>query len=362
MLFDTQPKTSIDELFGRKAEYLSFIDAIEKGRKFFIITGPRRIGKTSFLYASLNELEREYGIPYAVIDARAATVLNSRYPQKVIAERLYKAIMRKGFIGGVISRIRGIKFGGLGVDFLEEKFDIIDVLSAINEANDMAVIAFDEAQYLRFSNEDLTKLFAWILDYLHNIVLVFTGSQVGVLDNFLRLEDGSSPLFGRYEVRIGLPRFNPSESLEFLKRGFEECGIEVNDRDLLPVINTLDGVPGWLVHYGARRIDGFTSEEAIEKVLEEAMVYVQTEFGELDKLSPRYRVVIRAIAQLSEGTGYARWERIKALTEQELGVEIDEKDMRRYLSKLMDYGFVETIGYGKYRIPDPVMYRVFRRM
>lgn len=146
MLFDTQPKTSIDELFGRKAEYLSFIDAIEKGRKFFIITGPRRIGKTSFLYASLNELEREYGIPYAVIDARAATVLNSRYPQKVIAERLYKAIMRKGFIGGVISRIRGIKFGGLGVDFLEEKFDIIDVLSAINEANDMAVIAFDEAQ------------------------------------------------------------------------------------------------------------------------------------------------------------------------------------------------------------------------
>ncbi|WP_240922798.1 hypothetical protein [Thermococcus sp. Bubb.Bath] len=62
MLFDTQPKTSIDELFGRKAEYLSFIDAIEKEGRFFIITGSRRIGKTSFLYASLNELEKNYGI------------------------------------------------------------------------------------------------------------------------------------------------------------------------------------------------------------------------------------------------------------------------------------------------------------
>lgn len=28
MLFDTQPNTSIDELFGRKAEYLGFINAL----------------------------------------------------------------------------------------------------------------------------------------------------------------------------------------------------------------------------------------------------------------------------------------------------------------------------------------------
>ena len=362
MLFDIHPKTSIEELFGRKAEYLSFLDAIEKRRNFFIITGPRRIGKTSFLYATLNELEREYGIPYAVIDARAATSVNSKYPQKVIAERLYKAIVRKGFIGGIISRLKGINLGGAGIELRDEKLDIIDVFSAINEGNELAVIAFDEAQYLRFSNEDLTKLFAWVLDSLSNIVLVFTGSQVGVLENFLRLDDGASPLYGRYEVRINLPRFNPSESLEFLRRGFEEYGIDVNERELLPVVNTLDGVPGWLVHYGAHRIDGLRNDEAIELVLEKATKYVQTEFGELDKFSPRYRVVIRAIAQLSEGKGYARWEKIKEFAERELGEEIDEKSMRGYLSKLMDYGFLETIGYGKYRIPDPVMYRVFKRI
>jgi len=224
------------------------------------------------------------------------------------------------------------------------------------------IVAFDEAQYLRFSNEDLTRLFAWILDTLHNIVLVFTGSQVGVLENFLRLDDGNAPLFGRYEVRIPLPRFNPSESLEFLRRGFEEYEVNIPEKELLPVVNTLDGVPGWLVHYGARRVDGLTHEEAVENVLEKAMVYVETEFKELDRLSPRYRHIMKIVAKLSEGRGYARWESIKSNLEDELGEEIDEKSMRRYLSKLVNYGFLETIGYGKYRIPDPVLYRVFRRI
>lgn len=362
MLFDVHPKTSITELFGRRAEYLSFIEAVEKRRNFFIITGPRRIGKTSFLYASLNELEKEYGIPYAVVDARAATSINSKYPQRIIAERLYKALVSRGFVGGVVSKIKGIKIGGIEIETDEHNIDIVDILSAINEGNELAIIAFDEAQYLRFSNEDLTKLFAWVLDSLPNVILVFTGSQVGVLENFLRLEDGKAPLFGRYEVRINLPRFNPSESLEFLRRGFEEYSIRVNERELLPVVNTLDGVPGWLVHYGARRIDGLTHDEAIERVLDEAMKYVETEFEELDKLSPRYKIIMRIVARLSEGRGHARWDRIKNLAEEELGEKIDEKSMRKYLSKLVDYGFLETIGYGKYRIPDPVMYRVFRRM
>jgi len=297
-----------------------------------------------------------------VVDARAATSINSKYPQRVIAERLYKALVSRGFIGGVVSKVKGIKIGGIEIETDEHNIDIVDILSAINEGNELAIIAFDEAQYLRFSNEDLTRLFAWVLDYLPKVILVFTGSQVGVLENFLRLEDGKAPLFGRYEVRINLPRFNPSESLEFLRRGFEEYSIRVNERELLPVVNSLDGVPGWLVHYGARRIDGLTHDEAIERVLEEAMKYVETEFEELDKLSPRYKIIMRIVARLSEGRGHARWERIKNLAEEELGESIDEKSMRKYLSKLVDYGFLETIGYGKYWIPDPVMYRVFRRM
>jgi len=106
MLFDVHPKTSITELFGRRAEYLSFIEAV-------------------------NELEKEYGIPYAVVDARAATSINSKYPQRVIAERLYKALVSKGFVGGVVSKIKGIKIGGIGIETDKHNVDIIDILSAI---------------------------------------------------------------------------------------------------------------------------------------------------------------------------------------------------------------------------------------
>jgi len=354
MLFDVRPKTSIRELFGRKAEYLIFREAVRKGRNFILITGPRRIGKTSFLYASLNELAGDE-ISHIVIDTRAATSLNSKYPQKVIAEQVYRALLGRNVVGTVLSKVRGVKLGPVELD-LGDKPDLVEVFSLLNRAGNPVIVAFDEAQYLRFSNEDLTRFFAWVLDALQNIVLVFTGSQVGVLENFLKLYDGSSPLFGRYEVRIRLPRFNPSESLEFLERGFEEVGKPVDDEELLSTIRTLDGIPGWLVHYGASRVDGLTHEEAVERALEKAMAYVASEFRELTKLSPRYGLVMKAVAELSEGFGHARFEEI----EEKVGV--DDKSLRNYINRLIDYGFLESAGHGKYRIPDPVMYRVFQRL
>ncbi|MFA4701688.1 AAA family ATPase [Pyrococcus kukulkanii] len=353
MLFDVRPKTSIKDLFGRKAEYLMFKDAIKKNRNFILITGPRRIGKTSFLYASLNEIVKE-GVPYVVIDARAATSLNSKYPQKVIAEHIYKVLSGRSVLSEVISRVKGIKLGPVELE-LKDKFDLIDVFAELNKIGKV-IVAFDEAQYLRFANEDLTKFFAWVLDALQNIILVFTGSQVGVLEKFLRLYDGSSPLFGRYNVRIVLPRFNPSESLEFLERGFKEVGMDVREEELLSAIKTLNGIPGWLVHYGVFRVDGLTHEEAIERVLEEAMTYVISEFKELSKLSPRYEEIMKVVAELSEGSGGVKFEEIRKKT------KINPRSLRNYINRLIDYGFLEPTGHGRYRIPDPVMFRVFKRL
>ena len=247
---------------------------MRKGRNFLLITGPRRIGKTSFLYASLNELAED-GVPHIVIDTRAATSLNSRYPQRVIAEQVYRALLGRNVVGSVLSKVRGVKLGPLELE-IGDRPDLVEVFSLLDRTGNPVVVAFDEAQYLRFSNEDMTRFFAWVLDALRNVVLVFTGSQVGVLENFLKLYDGSSPLFGRYEVRIRLPRFNPSESFEFLERGFREVGKPVDDEELLSAIQTLDGVPGWLVQYDASRIDGLTHEEAIERVIERAMAYVMS--------------------------------------------------------------------------------------
>ncbi|MGC9136194.1 hypothetical protein [Caldivirga sp.] len=49
-----------------------------------------------------------------------------------------------------------------------------------------------------------------------------SGSQVGLLENFVGQSDAESPLFGRYMARIEVPRFTEDQSCEFLKLGFRE--------------------------------------------------------------------------------------------------------------------------------------------
>nr|WP_206206013.1 ATP-binding protein [Thermococcus sp. JdF3] len=358
-MFSVEPKTSIDEVFGRKAEFLEFTDRLKNGRRLFVITGPRRIGKTTFLYAILNELNHREGIPYIIIDAREVASINMRNPQRVIAEELTTLSMGK--LSRAISRFEGISVRGYGVRLRRDEKSLPEVLRELNESHEKLVIAFDEAQYLRFAHSDFTMLLAWIYDTLRNITIVLTGSQVGVLEKFLRFGDYRAPLYGRYHVRIRLPRFNPSESLGFLERGFEEYGISLSSRELLSAVRALDGVPGWLTHYGAYRVDGSSHWDAIEAVLEEAKGYIEAEFRELDELSPRYRAVMEVVATITAVQERARRKDIVNALKLREGREIDGKEIRKYLRNLVDYGFLEHTGYGEYYIPDPVIKRVFQR-
>ncbi|NJE31309.1 ATP-binding protein [Thermococcus sp. 18S1] len=357
MLFDVRPKIRMEEVYGREAEYLEFMDKLRKGRNLFVIVGPRRIGKTSFLFASLNELYSTEEIPHVVIDARKVYSINSKYPERVMAEELYLA--RKGQIGRAIAKIEGISVKGFGVRVRRRSASLPDELITLNNAYDRVIVAFDEAQYLRFANTDFTTLLAWAYDNLRNVVIVLTGSQVGVLDKFLRFKDYGAPLYGRYHVRLTLPRFNPSESLGFLKRGFEEAEMNVPSQELLATIKALDGVPGWLTHYGAYRIDGNSHERALELVLEEAKGYVMSEFKELERASPRYRLIMETVANRVGDEGSVSWSEIKNALHIRLRKPVSDSELANYLKRLIDYGFLEQVGTGDYRIPDPVIKRVF---
>ncbi len=360
MLFDTYPKTSMDEVFGRKAEYLELVDKIENNRKLFIITGPRRIGKTTFLYASLNELHKDYSIPYIVIDARAVFNVNAKAPHDIIAREIVNAVNRESKIRGIVSKIEGVSLSGFGVRLRDEKPTLPQVLQDLNESNELLILAFDEVQYLRFANDDFTKILAWIYDTLKNVVLILTGSQVGVLEKFLRLYDYKALLYGRYHVRIKLNRFNPSESLEFLEQGFKEYGMSIPSKELLSAIKSLDGVAGWLTHYGAYRVDGYNHEDAINEVINEASGYIEAEFAELDELSPRYRAMLKIVANITSTKETATWTEIKEALELQERTKIAKADIQRYLKKLVDYNFLEHVGYGEYKISDPVIKRVFQ--
>ena len=64
---------------------------------------------------------------------------------------------------------------------------------------------------------DMTSIFASVYDNCRNIILILTGSEIGVFYDFLALEDANSALFGRAKKKSKLIHYPISKVLNFLK-------------------------------------------------------------------------------------------------------------------------------------------------
>ncbi|WP_054843564.1 ATP-binding protein [Vulcanisaeta souniana] len=68
-----------------------------------------------------------------------------------------------------------------------------DLLNALSKNLSQIVIAIDEAQILRmmrgFGKIDFTQVLAYTYDNLNNVKVVLTGSEVGLLHDFLGLDN-----------------------------------------------------------------------------------------------------------------------------------------------------------------------------
>jgi len=80
LLFSTEPKTSLDELFDREVEIERFRSGLNE--RLILVLGIRRVGKSSLVLSVLNSL----GIDYVFIDVRK---LYDNVSRKVPAERIY---------------------------------------------------------------------------------------------------------------------------------------------------------------------------------------------------------------------------------------------------------------------------------
>lgn len=292
MLFSTEPKTSLSELFDREVE----IERLRNGlnERLVLVLGIRRVGKSSLVLSVLNSL----GIDYVFIDVRK---LYDNVSRKVPAERIYNelrsSLSRLSFwerIKGVINEIDvslgPIRFR-LGTSRIRD--GIARILEAINDVGRHVVLVFDEAQYLRYSTIGLRPLLAYTYDYLRNVTLVLTGSEVGLLHDFLGLNDPSSELYGRYYFVIELRPFDRERSIEFLRRGFKELGINVDDRVIERAVDELGGIAGWLVYFG--RLYPEKGEDAINEVKEIGANLVRTELEELFSRSQYYRYIMERL-------------------------------------------------------------------
>lgn len=115
---------------------------------------------------------------------------------------------------------------------------------------------------------------------------MFTGSEVGLLHDFVGIDDYSSPLYGRISEEIEIRPFPRELSEEFLRRGFAEVGVKVPEDEIRRAVDELDGIPGWLVEFGFNYWKKGSFEKAIETTMNRAKAMIKEELFELEKRSP----------------------------------------------------------------------------
>ncbi len=363
LLFDLQPKTKMEDLYDREKELKEFQNAVNLGERLVLLLGIRRLGKSSLLNVALSE----FGMPYAKIDIRSLYFTHGSIPQEILARKILSSLLstistRKSLglrLEKALNSIRGLRVSGLHVEF-ERKPDLAEILEKIDSWAEKegirTIIAFDEAQYLRLSGIQYDGLIAYSVDNLSSLTFVLTGSEVGMLHDFLGLENPKKPLFGRYAREIILERFSREQSVDFLRRGFEEVETAVDDSEIEHAVERLDGIVGWLTMYGyLRGIRKLSEKEALEELFQRARALIGQELSILLGYSRRYGLILRAVAM-----GNRTWSIIKEYVEFR-GGPINDAKFSNLLKNLVKYGYLEKLG-NEYSIPDPVVCEVVREL
>jgi len=340
--FNPEPKKRREDFFDMEREWNSLDRALDKG-KLAIVTGLRRYGKTSLILTYINESGKRYVyldcrlLPPAVSVNSFRALLESELAKNSWGIRLLENV--RSFevqLGGF-----GLKVSGKGEESL------LRTLKAIEGS----VLIIDEAQALRASSYRFDALLAYIFDIL-DIKLIISGSQVGLLYRFLRLEDPEAPLYGRAYSEVRLSPLPGEKAREFLARGFEQEGIAVDEGLIEDAVENLDGVIGWLTYFGHSMAAGGLSAE---RIYEMASLLAADELKGALKLygpgEPRYREALRIIATL----GSASWSEVRRGVEARLG-RMTDSTLSNVLRNLSDAGFIAK-NEGRYAVVDPVQRR-----
>ena len=327
-LFDTRPKSSRSELFDRVDELRVLDESV--GRPLIVVLGIRRIGKTSLVKSFLEPYNGIY------IDLRGVGTHAELYER--LSEGLSYGL---GRLRRFLESIRGVRVMDFGVEIRWRGTDSISLLGLLEELNRRGqfIIAIDEVQDAKPPvSAELRRVLAYAYDHLSNITVVLSGSELRLLNDFIGVTNSESPLFGRYFIEVDVRRFTRDESLEFLRLGFRQEGIEPPAELLEEAVEFFDGIPGWLVQFGRSYIDGIRN---IDMIKEQA---ISIALSELARLSRRERAVLKAIAE-----GARSWGQVRRFVEERLGETIPKSSLSRIIEKLealsiiRDYEFLDGV-------------------
>ncbi|HJW98432.1 MAG TPA: ATP-binding protein [Candidatus Bathyarchaeia archaeon] len=353
MYFDPRPKTKKEDLFNRETELKQFEEVLPYA-SIIVVTGLRRTGKTSFVDVALSKTDH----PYIFLDMRDLPLGPSRAEIVRKIESAFGKMDTKwhSSILDTLKHVKGVNIAGASMTFewskqgidLTELFDKIDTWAKKQKKH--FLLAIDEVQLIR-GDKNIPRLFARIADVNRNITIILTGSEVGLLYDFLGFETPESPLYGRHYVEIRMRNFKPEEAKTFLTAGFKQIKLSCTDEIIDYAIQKLDGVIGWLTLFGARSRDTKKCDkQTVDDVVDEGGRLSRSEALKIVKYSVRYGIILNYLAK----TGKGNWTKIKT------ALEIDEKrslpssSFTELLNRLTKTGLLEKED-NEYRIADPLL-------
>ena len=356
--FDERPKWKREDLYNRDEELSTLLNALDSS-PLILILGIRRLGKTSLLNVALSES----GLKYILIDVRGIPARYGRDDLYRLVENAVNEFLEREkkvweSLKDYLSRIRGLEIAGLFSISLKwsgrDRASFIDILNMLDlwakNRGERVVVAFDEAQNLRGSMaREVVNAIAHSYDYCRNIVIVLTGSQVGLLRDLVAFDDPSSPLYGRVSIEIVLKRFSDEMSKDFLEKGFEQLGLKPPRWFIEEGIEGLDGIVGWLTKLGRiaslkrsfdRSIIKETREEASRLIAEEIKHFL---VSRPLKTRDRYINLLKAISE-----DWRTWIDIKRYLERKEGKTISDSILYNLLMNLVKISLIAKDDEGFY--------------
>ena len=231
-----------------------------------------------------------------------------------------------------------------------------EVLVRVFEDLGDVVVVFDEAQELRRLRFRMDYLIAYALDHL-KARFVVSGSQVGLLYRFLRIEDPEAPLYGRPYGEVVLKPLSRERAVDFLRRGFAQEGISVSGELIDRAVDVFGGVIGWLSYFGYCYVrDGEDLETIALKASKLALSELQRFLETRGVAAERYAEALKVIALLGE----ASWSEIKRGLQAKVG-HIPDTALANILRNLVDAGIVVKKEQ-RYVVADPIVWRAVREL
>ena len=335
-----------------------------------MVTGLRRTGKTSLVQTSIVEST----LPHLIVNGRAFAdepTIKKEDLLRVLEQSLNEAVEReKRWRRKILEALSGIwwlkvdsKPPWVHFEWKRPSRDL-DILDVVHSFNRMArgnrtkfILVLDEAQEFRkLKGYKLQNLMAYVYDEVRHVQVIVTGSQFGLLHDFLGIDDPESPLFGRGIAEISTPRLSSKLAEEFMVKGFGQAEIEPDMDMVRSAVTQLDGIIGWLTFLGARSVErGSLTKEILNETIEKGSVLEAKEFSNFlktrEQARRRYIWILKTAARFRR----ASWGELKKELELRERKSIANNVFTDLIKNLVNAAFLAKGENGEYYVADPIL-------